>query len=73
MKKLVANATELAQNHFGNYALQQAFSYWDKEMCQEIIPQFFGKVYQLSMQQSSSNVIDKCIYNSKPEYRSRIL
>lgn len=61
MKKLVENAMELAQNPYGNYAIQQAFEYWDKEICQDIIPKFIGKVYQLSMQKCSSNVIDRCI------------
>ena len=68
MTKLTSNAIELAQNPYGNYAIQQAFEYWDKETCLELIPQFFGKVYQLSMQKCSSNVIDKCIQNSSSEY-----
>ena len=61
MGKLIANAIELAQNPYGNYALQQAFEHWDKEIVQELIPQFFNKVFQLSMQKCSSNVIDRCI------------
>lgn len=61
MGKLIANAIELAQNPYGNYAIQQVFEHWDKEICQDLIPQFFGKVYQLSMQKCSSNVIDRCI------------
>eukprot|EP00347_Sterkiella_histriomuscorum_P024135 403332189 len=73
MGKLVANAIELAQNPYGNYAIQQSFEHWDKELCQDIIPQFFGKVYQLSLQKCSSNVIDKCIQNSKPEYLAIIM
>ena len=61
MGKLIANAIELAQNPSGNYAIQQAFEHWDKEICMDLIPCFFGKVYQLSMQKCSSNVIDRCI------------
>lgn len=38
MQKLVANAIELAQNPYGNYAIQQAFEHWDKEICQDLIP-----------------------------------
>lgn len=49
MKILVENAIELAQNPYGNYAIQKAFEFWDKEMCQDLIPKFFGKVYQLSL------------------------
>lgn len=33
MGKLIANAIELAQNPYGNYAIQQAFEFWDKEIC----------------------------------------
>lgn len=33
MKKLVANAIELAQNPYGNYAIQQAFDFWDADLC----------------------------------------
>ena len=73
MQKLVAHAIELAQNPYGNYAIQQAFQFWDEEICQEIIPQFFGKVYQLSMQKCSSNVIDRSIQKAKPEYLCKIL
>lgn len=73
MGKLISNAIELAQNPYGNYAIQQAFEHWDKEICQELIPQFFGKIYQLSMQKCSSNVIDRCIQNAKKEYLSIIM
>jgi uncharacterized protein with ATP-grasp and redox domains len=38
MSKLIANAIELAQNPYGNYAIQQAFENWDKEICMELIP-----------------------------------
>jgi hypothetical protein len=38
-----------------------------------VIPQFFGKIYQLSMQKCSSNVIDKSIQKSKPEYLEKLL
>jgi hypothetical protein len=73
MGKLIANAIELAQNPYGNYAIQQAFEYWDMEICQQIIPKFFGKIYQLSLQKCSSNVIDKCIQNSTPEFLATIM
>ena len=38
MGKLKANAIELAQNPYGNYAIQQAFENWDREICLELIP-----------------------------------
>jgi hypothetical protein len=73
MTKIVKHAIELAQNPYGNYAIQQCFDYWDAVQCQDVIPQFFGKIYQLSMQKCSSNVIDKSIQKSKPEYLEKLL
>jgi hypothetical protein len=34
MKKLVEDSIKLAQDPFGNYAIQQAFENWDAEICQ---------------------------------------
>lgn len=73
MGKLITNAIELAQNPYGNYAIQQAFEHWDREICMDLIPCFFGKVYQLSMQKCSSNVIDRCIQNSSKEYLATLM
>ena len=70
MRKLVDNSIELSQNPYGNYAIQQAFENWSAEICQQMIPCFFGKFYQLSMQKFSSNVIDRCLQKAKPEYLS---
>jgi hypothetical protein len=46
---------------------------WDNNICQDMIPKFVGKVYQLSMQKCSSNVIDRCIQFATPENLSIIL
>jgi Pumilio-family RNA binding repeat len=73
MTKIVKHAIELAQNPYGNYAIQQCFDFWEAEQCQDVIPQFFGKIYQLSMQKCSSNVIDKCIQKANPDYLLKIL
>lgn len=38
MGKLMQNAIELSQNQYGNYAIQQAFEFWDNDICQQLIP-----------------------------------
>mmetsp|Transcript_42593 Transcript_42593/g.40857 ORF Transcript_42593/g.40857 Transcript_42593/m.40857 type:complete len:208 (-) Transcript_42593:485-1108(-) len=67
MSKLMVNSIELAQNPYGNYAIQQVFEHWDKQIIHQLIPCYYGKVFQLSMQKCSSNVIDRCIQNSSPD------
>jgi len=45
IKKIKDNIMELAQNPFGNYAIQEAFMNWDRDYVQCLIQLFFNKIY----------------------------
>mmetsp|Transcript_10221 Transcript_10221/g.15552 ORF Transcript_10221/g.15552 Transcript_10221/m.15552 type:complete len:251 (-) Transcript_10221:764-1516(-) len=59
--QLAQNAVLLAQNAYGNYALQVAFDNWVLEECKPIFNVLLPELQKLSVQKFSSNVIEKII------------
>ncbi len=60
-EQLTQNAILLAQNAYGNYALQVAFDNWELEECKPIFQILLPELQKLSVQKFSSNVIEKII------------
>mmetsp|Transcript_18289 Transcript_18289/g.32864 ORF Transcript_18289/g.32864 Transcript_18289/m.32864 type:complete len:403 (-) Transcript_18289:69-1277(-) len=52
---------DLAQDPYGNYAVQTLIEMWSPQCYSSIIKQFSGRVAQLSIQKYASNVINTCI------------
>jgi hypothetical protein len=52
---------DLAQDPYGNYAVQSLIEQWSPRCYSAVIHQFSGRVAQLSIQKYASNVIATCI------------
>lgn len=59
--KIVQSLDTLIQNPHGNYSIQAALDVADGYFSRNIIPHFYGKFYNLSLQKFSSNVIEKSL------------
>lgn len=59
--QLSNNAVMLAQNAYGNYALQVAMDNWDVSECKAISNRLQPELLKLSQLKFSSNVIEKII------------
>jgi len=69
---LYENLEELIQNPYGNYAVQHALDTFPRN-CERILDKILDKIIQYSNQKFSSNVIEKCLMFSPPEYKKRFL
>lgn len=58
---LCPHLLELAQDPFGNYAVQVLLETWGTQAYRHIVGHFAPNVVQLSMQKFSSNVLEKCM------------
>jgi len=58
---LCPHLLELAQDPFGNYAVQVLLDSWGPQVFRAIASVFAPNVVQLSMQKFSSNVLEKCM------------
>jgi len=68
IKLLYDNLENLIQNPYGNYALQHALDTYQQE-CSSVFEKTFDRLVQYSNQKFSSNVIEKCLVVSAPEYK----
>ena len=75
--KLIADmakcSMELAQNPYGNYAIQVALDSFTMEQCIPLLDSLKGKYSQLSMMKFSSNAIEKCIEKADARRRTDII
>lgn len=69
------HALSLVQSPFGNYVVQYILDSNDlpASLKEDLIEQFMGHIYELSMQKFSSNVIEKCLANVDSRTRRRLL
>lgn len=73
VKKMMNSSIEMAQNPYGNYAIQIALDCYNQELVIGIIQTLRGKIPQLSITKYSSNVIEKCLEKSEGELRAEII
>eukprot|EP00826_Nyctotherus_ovalis_P001206 TRINITY_DN10163_c0_g1_i5.p1 TRINITY_DN10163_c0_g1~~TRINITY_DN10163_c0_g1_i5.p1 ORF type:complete len:163 (-),score=62.55 TRINITY_DN10163_c0_g1_i5:146-634(-) len=73
MSKMVEHSMELAQNPYGNYAIQVALETFSTEECRPLLGSFKGKYAQLSMLKFSSNAVEKCIEKADLQLRNEII
>jgi len=67
--QLAANAVELAQDMYGNYAVQQALEAWGGGPMANVIKQVLDRFVTLAVQKCSSNVVEKCLLYASEEAR----
>lgn len=63
----------LAENPYGNYAIQIVLQTFPKECTNSLIESLKGKIVQLSMIKYSSNVVERSMENAVPELRDAII
>ena len=66
-------AFDLVQDPFGNYVIQYILDLDEPKFTKPICEIFVGKVFGLSKQKFSSNVIEKCIRVADPATRQRLI
>lgn len=67
------NLTILAESPFGNYGIQYLMEIWNNNMLNDIKNKIMKNLYNLSMQQYSSNVVEKAIEIFDCEYREILI
>jgi hypothetical protein len=72
-QELVKNLVSLAVNPFGNYGIQFLIENWDKDSLIDIKNKVLENVFKLSLEQFSSNVVEKSIELFDEEYRGKII
>jgi len=70
---MIANSIEMAQNPYGNYALQIVLDCFPSDLSVGIIESIKGKVAQLSLTKYSSNVVERCMEKSGEKLRAELL
>lgn len=64
---------DLAQNPYGNYAIQVSLDSFTTEQCTPLLEALKGKYAQLSMLKFSSNAIERCLEKADVKQRNEIL
>ena len=72
-KEFVKYFVILAESPFGNYGIQFLIENWDSEMLQDIKEKIMENIYKLSIQQFSSNVVEKAIEILDEDYREKMI
>ena len=70
---IINNFVTIAESPFGNYGIQYLIENWDKDMLIDIRGKIMENLYKLSMQQFSSNVVEKAIEIFEEEYKEKII
>lgn len=70
MNRIQKEIMHLVCHPFGNYAITQIVTHWPNKLNMCIFRALKNKLYELSMQKYSSNVIEVCLANSDPQTRS---
>ena len=70
---IVNNFVTLSESPFGNYGIQYLMEIWNKNDLEEIKDKIMENIYKLSLQQFSSNVIEKAIETFNEENRKEII
>ena len=67
------NLNVLAESPFGNYGIQYLMELWNNKMLSDIKNKIMKNLYNLSMEQYSSNVVEKAIEIFDGEYRENLI
>lgn len=73
MSRISKDIMHLVCHPFGNYAITQIVTNWPNKTKQIIFKALKNKLYELSMQKYSSNVIENCLERSDPQTRSEFI
>ena len=71
--EIINNFVTIAESPFGNYGIQYLMENWDKDMLIDIRVKIMENLYKLSIQQFSSNVVEKAIEILDEEYKEKII
>ncbi len=71
--EIIKNFVILAESPFGNYGIQFLMDNWDRNELNDIKNKIMENLYNLSVQQFSSNVVEKSIEIFDDEYREIII
>jgi len=71
--EFIKNFIDFAESPFGNYGIQYLIENWENNMLNDIKNKIMENLYKLSMQQYSSNVVEKAIEIIDGEYREKII
>ena len=71
--KVVNNFILLAENPYGNYGVQYLMELWKENELKDIRDKIIENIQELSLQQFSSNVVEKAIEKFNNENRENIL
>ena len=72
-QEFVKNLVYLAVNPFGNYGIQFLIENWDNDSLIDIKNKVVENIFKLSLEQFSSNVVEKAIELFNEEYREIII
>ena len=73
IEKFINNFVILAESPFGNYGVQYLMEIWDENDLKEVKDKILENIHELSLQQFSSNVIEKAIEIFNGENREKML
>jgi hypothetical protein len=71
--QILANATILVEDSFGNYVLQYILDIDFPDLAIQLINQFEGEIFRMSKEKCSSNVIEKCMKSRNPICTQRVM
>ena len=72
-KEIINNFTTLAESPFGNYGIQFLIENWGENMLINIKNKIIENLQNLTMNQYSSNIVEKAIEVFDNEYREKII
>ena len=73
LNNLKNNFLIISQNPFGNYIIQYIFEIWPLRDCEIIINEIYDKVYELSSERFSLNIILKVFNIFSLEYKKKLI
>ena len=73
IEEIVQNFNVLAESPFGNYGIQYLMENWNKNDLNDIKNKIMENIYKLSMQQYSSNVVEKAIEIFEEDVKERMI
>ena len=73
IEEIVKNFVVLANSPFGNYGIQYIMDNWNQNELNDFIKKIMENIYKLSIQQFSSNVVEKAIEKIDDESREKMI
>lgn len=73
MNRIQKEILNLVTHPFGNYAVTEIVNNWPNKINQVIFKALKNKLYELSMQKYSSNVVEECLKKCEPQTRSEFI